>query len=85
MTRKIIPILVALALGYPQGAPALALGDLKVRSSLNEPFNAEIDLLSVRGDDLADLRAKLASPEEFLRAGVERYGRAELSAADRVG
>ena len=54
MTRKIIPILVALALGYPQGAPALALGDLKVRSSLNEPFNAEIDLLSVRGDDLAD-------------------------------
>jgi pilus assembly protein FimV len=72
MTRKIIPILVALALGYPQGAPALALGDLKVRSSLNEPFNAEIDLLSVRGDDLADLRAKLASPEEFLRAGVER-------------
>ncbi|MBP7711929.1 MAG: hypothetical protein KA217_05615 [Gammaproteobacteria bacterium] len=72
MTRKIIPILVALALGYPQGASALALGDLKVRSSLNEPFEAEIDLLSVRGDDLADLRAKLASPEEFLRAGVDR-------------
>lgn len=72
MTRKIIPILVALALGYPQGAPALALGDLKVRSSLNEPFDAEIELLSVRGDDLADLKAKLASPEEFLRAGVDR-------------
>ena len=72
MTRKLVPILVALALGCPQAASALALGDMKVRSSLNEPLDAEIDLLSIRGEELADLRAKLATTEEFQRAGVDR-------------
>jgi pilus assembly protein FimV len=72
MTRKLVPILVALALGCPQAVSALALGDLRVRSALNEPLDAEIDLLSIRGEDLADLRAKLATTEEFQRAGVDR-------------
>ncbi|MBS1241816.1 MAG: hypothetical protein H6R40_1243, partial [Gemmatimonadetes bacterium] len=61
MTRKLVPVLIA-----------IALGDIKVRSALNEPLDAEIELVSVRGDELADLRAGIASTEEFRRAGVER-------------
>jgi pilus assembly protein FimV len=72
MKRKLVPILAALALACPHGALALALGDIKVRSGLNEPLDAEIDLLSVDADQLADLRVNLASAEEFRRAGVER-------------
>ncbi len=88
MTRKLVPILVALALGCPQAASALALGDLKVRSALNEPLDAEIDLLSIRGEDLADLKARLATTEEFQRAGVDRpyvLSRLRFKVEERAG
>lgn len=51
---------------------ALGLGEATVKSALNQPLNAEIELLSV--DDLTEreIITALASREEFLRSSVER-------------
>lgn len=43
---------------------------MNVVSFLNQPFNAEIPLLDVGGLSLEGIKATLASPEEFERAGV---------------
>jgi pilus assembly protein FimV len=51
---------------------ALGLGDINTRSALNQNLNAEVELLSVDPAELDGLRVRLASPEAFQRAGVER-------------
>jgi len=62
---------VSLALATP-GAFALGLGDIEMRSALNQPMNAEIRLTSVEPGELDGMIVKLASPEAFARAGIER-------------
>jgi len=72
MVRKTSLALV-LALGMtPLGAMALGLGDIQLKSGLNQYLNADIELLSVGEEDIADIKAKLASPAAFERAGVDR-------------
>ncbi|MNF51863.1 hypothetical protein D3C84_331930 [compost metagenome] len=53
-------------------AHALELGELTLKSTLNQPLVAEIELLDVRDLTAAELVPSLASPEEFAKAGVER-------------
>ena len=53
------------------GASALSLGRLSVQSSLGEPLRAEVDITSITPDEVASLRASLASPEGFRAAGVD--------------
>ncbi|MCB1802578.1 MAG: hypothetical protein KDI82_12875 [Gammaproteobacteria bacterium] len=53
-------------------AHALGLGELSSKSTLNQNFNGDIALLSVDPDELSSVRVKLADPEAFDRAGVER-------------
>lgn len=65
-------ILSAWFLLLPVTANALGLGNIKMDSALNEPLNAEIELLSATSDDVKGLEVKLASREAFLRAGVDR-------------
>ena len=62
----------ALALFVSQAAMAVGLGEIKLKSGLNEPLNAEIELLNV--GDLSDLEMLigLASRKDFDRAGVPR-------------
>lgn len=62
----------ALALCYSTAASALGLGELTLRSSLNQPFRADIALLDTAGLEQDDISASLATAEEFARAGVER-------------
>ncbi|UQY37394.1 peptidoglycan-binding protein LysM [Pseudomonas fulva] len=54
-------------------APALGLGEITLHSALNQPLNAEIQLLAV-GDDMttADIKVALAPADAFNRAGVDR-------------
>ncbi|WP_193161175.1 FimV/HubP family polar landmark protein [Microbulbifer hainanensis] len=54
------------------GALALGLGEIKVNSTLNQPLNAEIGLLQTRGLGDGEIKVRLASPEDFKRAGVDR-------------
>ncbi len=56
----------------PLYAHALGFGNIKIKSALNEPLDAEIELLSATDEDVKDLEVKLASREAFLRAGVDR-------------
>ncbi|WP_237065807.1 FimV/HubP family polar landmark protein [Microbulbifer guangxiensis] len=61
-------------------ALALGLGEVKLNSALNQPLNAEISLLQTRGLGEGEIKVRLASPEDFERAGVDRsYLLTELS------
>ncbi len=70
MIRSIALTLSILAL--PCTSLALGLGKLDLQSKLNEPFKAQIELLSASADELDSLKVNLAGPEDFERAGVER-------------
>ena len=54
------------------GALALGLGEIKLNSTLNQPLNAEINLLQTRGLGESEIKVRLASTEDFERAGVDR-------------
>ena len=51
---------------------AAGLGKLTINSSLGQPLNAEIDLVSVSEEELSTLKAEFASREAFAQAGI-RY------------
>jgi pilus assembly protein FimV len=51
---------------------ALGLGEIHLNSALNEPLNAEIDLIAASPDELTALRAALAPREAFTRYGIDR-------------
>lgn len=51
---------------------ALGMGDIKVNSALNQPLDAEIELVALRGTTIDEIRASMAKDEEFQKAGIER-------------
>lgn len=55
-------------------APAfgLGLGDINVRSNLNEPLDAEIRLIQLQGLTSGEVLPTLASNDDFRRAGIDR-------------
>lgn len=54
-----------------QSAYALALGRITVQSALGEPLRAEIDIPDINSDEASSLRATVAQPEVFKRAGLD--------------
>ena len=70
--RKIIFALAFGALLLPDYGFTLGLGEIEVSSALNQELNAEIELLSAAPEDVETLIVKLASREEFIRAGIDR-------------
>ena len=70
--RKLV-LAIAAASALSSGvAHALGLGEVTLQSSLNQPLVAEIELLEVRDLASNELIPSLASPEEFVKAGVDR-------------
>jgi pilus assembly protein FimV len=65
-------ILMLGALISPTALYALGLGDIRLKSALNQPFDAEIQLVDATADDLTALRASLASSDTFSRYGLDR-------------
>lgn len=62
---------LALALALASGAAgALGLGQIEVKSRAGQPLLAEIPVISSDSNELAQLRAGLASPETFQRIGL---------------
>jgi len=51
---------------------ALGLGEIHLNSSLNQPMNAEIDLIAAGPEELGALRATLAAKDAFTRYGIDR-------------
>lgn len=70
--RKLV-LAIAAASALSSGmAHALGLGEVTLQSSLNQPLVAEIELLEVRDLASNEVIPNLASPEEFIKAGVDR-------------
>lgn len=63
-------VALALLLGVSL-ANAAGLGKLTVNSSLGQPLNAEIDLVSLQPGELESLTARVAPPEAFRDARIE--------------
>src|SRR3984957_11704050 len=57
---------------WPSTTWALGLGEIHLNSALNEPMNAEIDLIPAGPDELTALRATLAGRDAFTRYGIDR-------------
>jgi len=68
--RNFCPVLL-LALLSPAVTLALGLGDIHLKSSLNVPLDADIELVGASADDLSSLKASLAARESFTRGGLD--------------
>ena len=72
MKSAVRRILLMSALMSPNALFALGLGEIRLNSALNQPFDADIDLVSAADEDLSALRASLASGETFTRYGLDK-------------
>ncbi len=72
MVRKLIKVLLAGSMLMPTLGFALGLGDIQLRSGLNQQLDAEIELLSVQPSEVDKISVSLASYETFAKLGVDR-------------
>lgn len=68
MRKLVLAVAVAMASGK---AFALGLGEIKLNSALNEPFSAEIQLITDRPAELEGAMVRLAPQDAFRQAGLE--------------
>ncbi|WP_339440541.1 FimV/HubP family polar landmark protein [Pseudomonas proteolytica] len=70
--RKLV-LAIAAASALSSGmAQALQLGEMTLKSKLNQPLSVEIELLDVGGLSASDIVPSLASSQAFVDAGVDR-------------
>ncbi|MBU2712484.1 FimV/HubP family polar landmark protein [Zooshikella harenae] len=72
MVRKLAVAVAAAGLLTSGVANALGLGEITLNSALNQPLDAEIELIQVRELGSSEILPNLATNEDFNRAGVER-------------
>lgn len=72
--RRLLRLGLAVFMSLPISVYALSLGNLELRSALHQPLDARVPILSATGDEIESLRVKIASAEEFARAGVNYAG-----------
>lgn len=74
--KRLTPVMALVAMMaamlIPAAGHALGLGNIAMKSALNQPLNAQIELLSVKKGDLSNLTVKLGSEEDFQRVGADR-------------
>ncbi len=66
-----VPLLAGL---LPLTAGALGLGEITLRSALNQPFRGEIPVTAASAEELAQLNVQLAPAATFERFGLDRPG-----------
>ncbi len=67
--RLLTKTLAVVSLLAPASGYALGIGEIKLHSALNQNLDAEI-ALTLSGENVADIKVNLASPEKFAEAGV---------------
>jgi pilus assembly protein FimV len=72
MAKRLVPVVIILGWLIPGVAMALGLGPITMRSALNQPLLAEIDIHSLQPGDLDSLAVRLASEDDFKRINIER-------------
>ena len=70
--RRLLLGLASSSAFYSGLVPALGLGEITLHSALNQPLEAEIELLEVGDLGASDLLVRLAPAEVFNRSGVDR-------------
>jgi len=70
MRLKVVSTAATLLAVVPGVSLALGLGDIQLKSTLNAPLNAEIELIA-SPEELATLRAQIASRDTFSRYGLD--------------
>ena len=79
-----LSVAMALLLGSSQ-TMALGLGQLQVKSGLNQPLVAEIPIFAAMPGEVDNLSVRLASPESFERVGLTRPGYLTANLSFSVG
>ena len=72
MIKNISRLVFMGAMLSPATVFALGLGEINLRSALNQPFDAEIELIAPTADELSSLKVALASSETFGRYGLDK-------------
>ncbi len=72
MLRKFVWFLASCSFFASSAAMALGLGEIRLKSGLNQPLKAEIQLLSTQGLSRTSVKGALGSQGEFDKAGIER-------------
>jgi pilus assembly protein FimV len=75
MKKTVLASMVAATtIGFlsPLTSHAFGLGKIDVQSALNEPFKAEIPIAALRPEEKGNLEVRIASEEEFDKAGLNR-------------
>jgi len=72
MFRKTALAMAMLGAVASTNVVALGLGEIELKSALNQPLNAEVELLSPTGPELQELKVSIASPQAFASAGIDR-------------
>lgn len=70
--QLLIPLITLLFTSLPEVGLALGFGQIKLYSYLNEPLDAEIELLGTDEVDLSHVIASLASAQDFQRIQLAR-------------
>ena len=70
--KATLVIIIGMASILPIHAFAIGLGEIQLHSSLNEPLDAEIQLLQVKGLSESDILVGIAPKADFEAAGVDR-------------
>src|SRR4051812_43615154 len=70
MRLKVVSTAATLLAAVPGVSLALGLGDIQLKSTLNAPLNAEIELIATP-EELTTLRAQIASRDTFSRYGLD--------------
>jgi len=65
-------LIAGLLVAAPLTVDAAGLGKLKVISALGQPLRAEIDLISVPKDEIDLITARIATPDAYKQARIER-------------
>lgn len=72
MVKKQAFVVFLTVMSFIGSAFGLGLGDIEVKSNLNDPLEAEIELIQLQGLTAGEILPTLASNDDFRRAGVER-------------
>jgi pilus assembly protein FimV len=72
MVRKLAGVVFAVSALHASVVSALGLGEIELRSGLNQPLRAEIALNNLGDLNQQQIAVKLAGADDFNRAGVER-------------
>ena len=71
MRLKVLSAAASLVAALPGTSLALGLGDIQLKSALNSPLDAEIELVGASPEELSGLKVQLASRDTFARYGLD--------------